>query len=409
MTAFNYTALDAQGRKKKGVFSADSARKVRQKLRNQGLTPLTIEAVIQKAKPGKIPLTIKRRQRLSYTHLAVITRQMATLLSANMPVAEMLTAISEQTEKRQHQAILLAIRAQVLEGHSLAHSLGVFPRAFPKIYRASVHAGEQSGELDKVLEQLADYSEKQLRAQQKVRQALIYPALMTVVSIVIVTFLLIVVVPKIINVFSQTHAALPTITVVLLAISQWLKSYGIITLLVVIIATMCTRWFYNKNRTFRARWQSGLLKLPLIGHTIKMVNSARFARTFGILFAASVPVLEAMQAASELIKPLPIQAAVAIAQQQIREGGSIAKALQHTRYFPAMSVHLIASGERSGKLEDMLMRAADNQDQSVAILIENSLTLFEPLMILLMGLVVLFIVLAIMLPIFQLDVIAGQT
>ena len=405
MPAFNYIALDKSGKEKKGVLEGDSSRQIRQKLREQGLTPIEVSSVIEK---GVRKTRIPRSKRVKVSDLALVTRQMATLLTAGLPVEEILQAVSEQTEKSHVKSILLGVRSKVLEGHSMATGMGDFPRAFPKIYRATVAAGESSGHLDEVLNRLADYIEKQNRMRQKIQQALIYPSLMTVVSICIVIFLLIFVVPKIVGVFTQTQEAIPPLTAALLAISHFIKVYGIYLLASLVIAAFIFRQLLKQEK-FRSRFHLFLLKIPIFGNALKVINSARFSRTFGILFAASVPVLEAMKVASDLINILPMQRAVADSINKVREGTSINIALKQTGYFSPMSIHLIASGESSGQLETMLEKAADNQENDVSLLIENTLTLFEPMLIIIMGGIVLFIVLAVLLPIFQLDVIAGQS
>lgn len=404
MPAFNYTALDRNGKQKKGVIEADSSRQVRQKVREQGLTPISVDMVSEKSARGKTP----KGKRISVADLALATRQMATLLSAGLPVEEMLLAVSEQTEKNHVKSVLIGVRSKVLEGHTLANGMNDFPKAFPKLYRATVAAGEQSGHLDKILNRLADYIEKQQSMKQKITQALIYPSLMTVVSISIVIFLLIYVVPKIIGVFSETQQSIPTLTAVLLAFSHGVQVYGIYILILLILAGLGFRQLLKKD-AFRYRFHLVLLRIPILGNTLKVINSARFARTFGILFAATVPVLEAMRVACDLISILPMQQAVADSINKVREGTAINMALKQSGYFAPMSIHLIASGEASGQLEQMLEKTADNQDNDVAVLITNLLTLFEPLLIIVMGSVVLFIVLAVLLPIFQLDVIAGQS
>lgn len=405
MPAFNYLAFDRSGKQKKGVIEADSSRQVRQKIREQGLTPINVEQVSEKASRRN---SLTRGKRISTADLALVTRQMATLLSASLPVEEMLLAVSEQTEKNHVKSVLIGVRSKVLEGHTLANGMNDFPKAFPKLYRATVAAGEQSGHLDKILSRLADYIEKQQQMKQKITQALVYPSLMTIVSISIVIFLLIYVVPKIIGVFSETQQSIPTLTAILLAISHAIQSYGIYGLALLVLAGFGLRQLLKKER-LRYRFHYFLLRLPILGNTLKVINSARFARTFGILFAATVPVLDAMRVACDLINMLPMQQAVAESINKVREGTAIHLALKQTSYFSPMSIHLIASGESSGQLEQMLEKTADNQDNDVAVLLTNLLTLFEPLLIIIMGSVVLFIVLAVLLPIFQLDVIAGQS
>lgn len=410
MPAFNYVALDQNGKHHKGVLEGDSPRQIRQLLRDRQLIPLEIDSVHgneQHKKPSKKSLFQFNRRSINVAELSLITRQLATLLAAGLPVEEVINTVAEQTEKPQVKSILMGVRAKVLEGHSIATGMADFPRAFPALYRATVAAGEQSGHLDSVLEKLAEYTEKQYYMQQKVIQALVYPALMTLVSLGIVTFLLIYIVPKIVNVFSQSSQALPFVTTVLLNISYAVRSYGLYGLIVLIAIIFGFKKLLKKP-SFRAKFQSLLLHIPIFGKAYCTVNAARFSRTFGILFAATVPVLDAMNIAADLITLLPMREAMNHAIAKVREGSNIHRALQQTGYFAPMTIHLIAGGEATGQLEKMLSKAADHQDHAVTLLIENSLTLFEPLMIMVMGGIVLFIVLAILMPIFQLDTIAGQ-
>ncbi len=410
MAVFHYVALDTNNKQRKGVIEGDNSKAARQKLREQGLMPLELTSAREQTERRQNAwLFGKRKPALKIADLALATRQMATLIAAGLPVEEVLTAVAEQTEKPAIKGILMGVRARVLEGHTLAHGLREFPRAFPPLYCATIAAGEQSGHLDHILLQLADYIEKQQHIQQKIRQALIYPSLMIFISLGIVTFLLIYVVPQIVGVFDQTNAQLPVITQILLAISSSVQNYGIYAVIIITLLIYGIRRFFKNNPPALYRLHQLFLKIPVIGKNLKTINSARFLRTLGILFAATVPVLEAMRTANQLINLLPMREAVNQAIHRVQEGGSIHKALQQTHYFAPMSIHLIATGESSGQLETMLTKVADNQDAEVMRLIEYSLTLFEPLLIIIMGNIVLFIVLAILLPIFQLDVAVGQS
>ena len=411
MTAYQYTAVDDSGKKQKGVAEADSARQVRQQLRDRKLVPITIDEVVggrnQKArkKSGLSTLSLKRK-RISTANLCLITHQMATLLSAGIPIDEMLTAVAEQSEKHQVKSILLGVRARVLEGYSLADSLNSFPNAFPKLYRTTVASGEKSGKLDLILEKLAEHIERQQKLKQKITTALLYPAMMTVVSILIVIFLLVYVVPKIITTFNQVSIKLPLSTRILIDISNFFLHYGWYCLIALVLLSIGLNRALKVEK-FRSGWDKFILHIPLFGKTMRTINEARFGRTFGILTAASVPVLEAMRAAGQLITPLPMRFAVNRAIEKVREGSGIAGSLKDTRYFAPMFVHLVASGENSGRLEMMLERATISQEDAVNNFIESMLTLFEPVLILVMGAIVLFIVLAIMLPIFQMDQFTG--
>lgn len=401
MAAFQYVAINPKGTTQKGIIEADSPKEARRLLRDQGLTPLEMTLAQQKITNFKIKAF--GQSSVSTKELALMTRQLATLLTAGLPLEEVLTAVAEQTEKSRTKGLILSVRSKVLEGHALASALRDYPEAFSALYCSTVAAGEKSGHLDIVLQRLADYTEQQFHMRQKIQQALIYPAVMIVVALSILGFLLEYVVPKMIAVYSNIGQALPTMTNVLIAISTNLKSLGIYILIVIAISVFFFRRRMKTNLKFRTRVHRLLLRIPIIGNAIKVTNTARFSRTFAILSSAGVPVLEAMRISSKLITNLPIRATVEEAANRVREGANISLALKQTRYFPPMSIHLIASGEASGQLENMLERAATNQDSEISRLIETTLALFEPAIILVMGAMVLFIVLAILLPIFQLD------
>lgn len=416
MAAFSYQAYDSQGNRKTGIVEADSERAARQALRAQGLLPESVNNVQQKAQAGeqkassglgRLQQSLKHaKQKVSAADLTLLTRQLATLLVSSIPIDEALGSVAEQSTKPAVKAILLGVRAKVLTGYPLAASLEDFPRAFPKLYRVTVAAGEQSGHLDRALLRLADYTEKQDKIRKKIKQALVYPSMMALVACTVIVFLILYVVPKIVGVFQDTHMTLPLPTIILLAISGFLQHYGIYLIAVIVLTIfVCKRAL--RNEATRSRFDSFLLKLPVIGHTILTINCARFARTFGILMAASVPVLEALHNSAKLITPVPMRKSVQNAINDVREGGAIYSALKKTGYFPPMFLHLLASGEKSGHLEEMLIKVADNQDTEVESVLQSVLTLFEPIMILVMGSVVLFIVLAVLLPIFSMDQFAG--
>jgi len=404
MGAFQYIAVNVKGFEQKGVIEAESFKHARQLLRNQGLIPIDVHlpkkiSAFKLKALGKPAVTVKE--------LALMTRQLATLLAAGLPLEEVLSAVAEQTEKSRTKALILAVRSKVLEGHALASALREFPDAFNHLYCSTVAAGEKSGHLDIVLHRLADYTESQYQMRQKIQHALIYPAVMIFVAIGIVGFLLEYVVPKMVSVYSNIGQALPGMTQFLIALSHGLSLYGIYIAIMLGLSVFFYRRFMKKNPLFQKKMHHVYLKIPIIGNAIKVANTARFSRTFAILSSAGVSVLDAMTIASKLIINVPIRDAVLIAVNHVREGANIHLALKQTAYFPPMSIHLIASGEASGQLENMLERAANNQDSEISRLIETMLALFEPAIILVMGAIVLFIVLAILLPIFQLDQLTG--
>jgi general secretion pathway protein F len=403
---FHYVALNQKGDKQKGTIEADNAKHARQLLRSKNLMPLEIKSANQnlvKTASGKV----SKRQSMSSKELALMTRQFSTLLSAGLPIEEVLTAVGEQTEKPSTKGLILSVRSKVLEGHALASAMRDFPAAFSELYCSTVAAGEKSGHLDVVLQRLADYTEQQFQMRQKIQNALIYPTIMVLVSLGIVGFLLEYVVPKMVAVYSNIGQTLPTMTQVLISISAGLTSYGLYVLIIIVVAFILFRRTLKKNLAFRKKYHLFLLRIPVIGEAIKTINTARFSRTFAILSSAGVSVLEAMKISSALITNIPIRDAVEEATSRVREGANISLALKQTGYFQPMSIHLIASGESSGQLENMLERVANNQDSDIVRLIETSLALFEPAIILLMGAIVLFIVLAVLLPIFQLNQFTG--
>lgn len=401
MPVFKYVAVDKQGQTRKGLLEGDSANQVRDMLRHQELIPIEVDESSSKEKSGAGSLFFLNRK-ISSADLALITYQFSTLISAGLPVEEALLNMAEQSEKSHVKNILLGVHGKILEGNSLASSLDCYPSSFSKLYRASVEAGEKSGQLTDVLARLADYLETQQNVQQKIVQALIYPALLTLISITIVAFLLVYVVPRIVTVFSSTGQSLPGVTIFLLSISSALKNYGIYGLIVIVVGFFVVRWLLRRKH-IRYQYHSLLLIIPLIGSTIKTVNAARFSRTFGMLFAASVPVLEAMHAANSVLNLLPMQSAIDRAIKLVGEGKSIHFSLEQTGFFSKLTTRLIAAGEMSGNVETMLEKSASYQERIVTRRIDITLSLFEPGMILFMGGVVLFIVLAILLPIFEIN------
>lgn len=404
MAAFHYTVINAAGSRQKGIIEAESAKHARQLLREKNLMPLDISAANgRSSKKSSTFFKLSRKASVTTKELALMTRQIATLLSAGLPLEEVLAAVAEQTEKSSSKGLILSVRSKVLEGHALASALREFPGAFSNLYCSTVAAGEKSGHLDIVLQRLADYTEQQYETRQKILHALIYPTIMIFVAIGIVGFLLEFVVPKMISVYSNIGQQLPGMTQVLIAISTGIQTIGWYVLLALIIVIIVFRYQIKKSIRFKETIHRLMLRMPIIGNAIKVINTARFSRTFAILSSAGVPVLEAMTISSALITNLPIRNAVQESVNRVREGANIHLALKQTTYFQPMSIHLIASGESSGQLEKMLERAANNQDNDIARLIETSLALFEPAIILVMGAVVLFIVLAVLLPIFQLD------
>lgn len=396
MSAFEYSALDTGGKQRHGVLEGDTARHVRQQLRERGWIPVAVDEVRERRRGGG------RRARVSVADVTLLTRQLATLIGAGLPLEEALRAAGAQSERAGLRALVAGVRASVVEGNSLADGLGRFPAAFPELYRATVAAGEHTGRLDVVLERLADYTEQRQQLRGKVQQALMYPAALVAVSLAVVTLLLAYVVPKVTRVFADMDQRLPMLTQGLISVSDFVRVNGVWLALAATGALAACAWFWRRQG-FRRRVDSLLLRLPLIGRLVRGLNAARFARTFSILLGSGVAVLEALRIAAGVIANRPMRAAVVEAAGRVREGSAIAPALESSGQFPPMMVHLAASGEGSGRLEHMLERAAVSQEREVERTIGMLLALFEPALIVAMGGVVLLIVLAILLPIFELN------
>jgi len=398
--AFEYTALDASGKERKGILEGDTPRHIRQLLREQQLLPVNVAEVAQKEAKRQRSFSLVRR--VSSSDLALFTRQLATLVRAGLPLEESLLAVSQQTEKPRVQSIVLGVRARVMEGHTLADGFAEFPRVFPEIYRATVSAGEQAGHLDNVLERLADYTEGRDQLRQKVLTAMLYPIVLTVLCFAIVSVLLVYVVPKVVSVFESSKAKLPLATQVLIGVSGFLRHNGIYLLIIaVVLAWLFRRWL--QNPTARRSFHRLQLRLPLVGKLVRGFNTARFTRTFSILSASSVPVLEALRIGGEVVTNLPMRDAVNDAAARVREGAPIGRSLAISRLFPPMTIHLISSGESSGELENMLERAAISQERELDGLLAALVGLLGPVLIVLMGLFVMGIVFAMLLPIFEIN------
>ena len=400
MAAYEYTALDASGRERRGVLDGDSARQVRQLLRDQSLLPVTVTEVSDAAPTQAFSFSFGNRIRVA--DVALLTRQLSTLVRSGIPIEESLLAVSQQSEKPRVRSVVAGVRARVLEGRTLAEGMAAFPTVFPEIYRATVSAGEQSGHLDTVLERIADYAENRQILQQKIRNAMVYPVLLTVICLGIVGLLLGYVVPEVVRVFEAGERELPILTRMLIAASDFLRAWW--WLMAIVIAG--TAWGFRRwlrDPAARYRFDALKLRLPLIGRVTRGNNAARFARTFSILTASAVPVLEALQIAADVVINTPMRRAVQDAAVRVREGAPIARSIGASKLFPPMLVHLISSGETSGELEAMLARAADNQERELDGVVNTAVGVLGPLMILLMGGFVFVIVIALLLPIFQLN------
>ena len=406
MSAFAYQALDAKGRRKEGMIEADSARQARQVLREQGLTPLALTEAVEQVRQqtqGRNWL----QPRISTSELALLTRQLATLVAAALPIEEALKAVAQQTEKAKLSTLIAAVRTKVLEGHSLADGLSAFPSIFDRLYRAMVAAGEKSGHLDTVLDRLADYTEQRQQMKSKLLQAMIYPIILTLVAISVIAILLATVVPKVVEQFIHMKQQLPFSTRFLMAASDLVRDYGLWFLLLTAIGLICWGSWVKKPLN-RRHYHAMLLRLPVIGRVSRGLNTARFARTLSILNSSAVPLLDGMRISGEVLSNDEAKIRVAEAAARVREGASLRASLEQTKLFPPMMLHMIASGERSGELDNMLERAADNQDREFESQVNIALSIFEPALVVSMAVIVLFIVLAILQPILQLNNMIGR-
>jgi general secretion pathway protein F len=399
MAAFNYSALDESGREIQGVLEADTSRQARSQLREQRLFPLEVTPV---ARAGAERLRLGSRG-MSSGSLSLLTRQWSMLLGAGLTIEQSLTALIEQTEDAKARQILAGVRAEVLSGHSLHSALGQYEHAFPPIYRAVVNAGEKSGELDTLLARLAEYLENWQTTRQKIVQALLYPALMTVAAIVITIGLVTYVVPQIVGVFKQGKQSLPLLTQALILLSAFLRAAWYWLVLGGGAAFYFIRRALRRDEALRLRWHRQLLRLPLVGRHLRTLESARFASTLAIMIGSGVPLLTALETGKAVINNRVLRQAVDHAIRQVREGTPLHRALAAEKLFPPLLVHLIASGEASGTLDKMLERAAAQQQAELDRRTAIALGLFEPVLILVMGGGVLLIVLAILMPIIEIN------
>ncbi len=400
MGAFEYVAMDQSGKQSKGLLEGDTPRHVRQLLRERNLLPVSVTEVAQKEARRQRSFSLRRG--MSSAELALITRQLASLSQSGLPLEEALLAVSQQNDQPRTKSMLLGVRAKVMEGHTLADGFSEFPQAFPELYRATVAAGEQSGHLDVVLERLADYTEARQELRQRITNAMVYPIALVVMAVAIISFMLATVVPKIVGVFENTSAELPALTSGLIATSDFLRAYWLLVVVGLGLVSYAIWWVLQKDGP-RRRYHGALLRMPIIGRLTRGVNTARFTRTFSILAGSGVPILESLNISAEVIENLPMRDAVMEATLRVREGGSISKSLAASKLFPPMMIHLISSGEAGGRLEDMLSRAAAGQEREVDGLIAALLGILQPLLIVIMGAIVLTIVLAILLPIFEIN------
>jgi general secretion pathway protein F len=401
MGAFEFVAIDKSGKESRGLLEGDTPKHVRQILRERQLLPISVTEVAKKESRRQFTGFSVRRS-LSANELSLLTRQLATLSEAGLPLEEALLAVSQQNENPRAKSIMLGVRSRVLEGHTLADGLGDFPNAFPEIYRATVAAGEQSGHLDAVLERLAEFTEARKLLQQQVRNALIYPIALVVTAVAIISFMLAYVVPKVVYIFENYNQQLPILTRIMIASSDFIRDYWF-ALIAGFIALFFGVRHLLKHEGPKRRYHHALLRTPIVSRLTRGLNTARFTQTLSILAGSGVPILESLQIAAKVVVNVPMREAVEEAALRIREGAMISKSLAASKLFPPMTTHLIASGEASGRLEEMLSRAAKNQEREVDSLIATLLGIMQPLLVIFMAAIVLLIVLAILLPIFEIN------
>ncbi|NGZ87562.1 type II secretion system inner membrane protein GspF [Duganella aceris] len=402
MPAFRYEAVDAGGATKKGVLNADSARSARSELRTQGLVPLSVDAIAAQVDAAGVTKSRGFGERLSANELALFTRQLASLLEAGLPLEQAFTALLEQAERPYMRDLIASIRSEVIGGAALSDVLGRHPRDFAEIYRALVASGEQIGQLSRVLSRLADYIERRNGLIQKVKLAFTYPAIVTVVAFSIVIFLLTYVVPQIVSVFANTKQKLPVLTIIMLAVSDFVRNYGIVVAIALVGA-----WFMWRralqNPALKRRWHTWLLTAPLYGKFERSLNTARFASTLAITTGSGVPILRALETSRDTLSNVAMQELVEEASDAVREGVSLARSLSAQKHFPPMLIHMIRAGEITGELPAMLDRAAAAQESDLERRTLTIAGLLEPALILAMGVVVLLIVLAVLMPIIEIN------
>ena len=396
MQAFNYRALDAAGKQQKGVLEADSMRMVRQQLREKGLMPTEVTPV--RASRSLFQL----KSGVGQSDLMLVTRQLATLIGSGMALDKSLQLMGEQAENVVVKRLITSVRSRVSEGQTLAYAFKNSPYAFPSDYIATIAAGEETGHLQEVLERLADEVEARGKARQSLMAALLYPLIMLVVAVTVIVLLIIYVVPQMTRVFSDMSQELPALTIGLIAVSDWLQAYGIY-LLVLLVSLTLTFVIGMQNEHFKMRWDTMLLNAPRVSYWVVMASVGGWGRSLGMLLGSGVPVLESMRIAAERVHNLALRAKLESVSEMVREGSSLNRALFKVGTFPPFLVHMVSSGESSGTLDQMLLKVSDYYDQRLKTVMDTSLKLFEPLLIVVMGGIVLLIVMAVLVPIIQMN------
>ena len=405
MATYSYTALNAEGKLVKGFLEGDSGRQVRQQLRSQQLKPVQVDLASGAPGFGQWLQSLPShwfKTHLNPKDLALLTRQLATLVQANIPLDEALVAAAKQYRKPKVQSLLMQLRTRVVEGHTLAYALGDFPQVFNDMYRSMVAAGEHAGYLGSVLSRLADYTENGQHTQQKLKAAMVYPVLLTIVAISVVAVLMILVVPQLIELFARTNRDLPGLTLGLIAVSDFVVAYWWLIVAILIVSISLIRFLLRDPGRQKA-WHRFLLKLPICSAWLTAIETARFASTLSILTASGVPLLEGLRIAGSVMENRHLREGSEKVADKVQEGSSLHRALEKSGLFPPMMVQMVASGEASGELETMLARSAINQEREVEMTLETLMSIFTPLLIVIMAGVVATIVMAILLPIIQMN------
>lgn len=409
MPAYSYQALDPKGKKVKGVLEGDSERQVRSQLRTRDLKPLDVKSV-----RGRSPVSNSGKTggfsfggpRMSSREVSLFTRQLASLVQSGLPLDEVLAAAAKQSRKPAIKSIVLQIRSRIVEGLSLAQALGEMPKVFDNLYRAMIRAGESSGYLGPVLEQLAEYTERSQETSQKLKSAMVYPIVMVCISIIIVSVMMVKVVPQLVGLFENNGRELPFITRLLIGISDFMVGWGWLLVIAIFGFAALVRWLLTDEKR-RKRWHAVLLKMPIFGNFMLQSETARYASTLGLLAKSGVPLLEALKIATQVLDNLVLKDASKQIAVMVQEGASLSKALDHVDAFPPLLVQMVASGEANGRLSEQLEYAARNQERELEFSVNAVMSLMEPAMILFMAGMVGFIVMAILLPIFEMNDLAG--
>jgi len=399
MQAFEHVSLDKHGKSHRGTVQADTERQARQLLREQQLMPLEIRPLTGDLADNS---NRSRKTGLKRGELPLLIRQLATLVAAGLPLEQAIATTIEQSEQKNTRKILMEMRARLLEGHSLARAMRQFPRAFDELTVTTIEAGEESGHLPEVLDRLATYLEEREDRGKQSLMALMYPLILVITAIGVVSGLMVYIVPKVIQIFERSHAQLPAITRALLALTDWLSRYGWLLFSVLAVALLVFTAAVQNNE-FRLKWHAFLLRIPLLGPLIRTAQAARFTRTLGILTKSSVPIVPALSLSAQVVDNLAIRQAVDQAAARVREGSSLNRAVRESGQFPPLTVRLIHSGEQSGTLSDMLERAASAQERDVSHRLNALVSIMQPVAILIVGVLILLIVLAMLLPIFQIN------